>query len=107
MDVLLSVLGILAIAVGIGISIGLHEFGHFYPARKFGIFVGQFMVGFGPTLWSRKFGETEFGIKAIPLGGYVSLSGMYPTTASTSRGFVWFRRPSIRPTECSNTHWLR
>jgi membrane-associated protease RseP (regulator of RpoE activity) len=92
MDVLLSVLGVLVIAIGIGISIGLHEFGHFYPARKFGVFVGQFMVGFGPTLWSRKFGETEFGIKAIPLGGYVSLSGMYPTTASTSRGFTWFRR---------------
>jgi membrane-associated protease RseP (regulator of RpoE activity) len=92
MDVLLSVLGILTVAIGIGISIGLHELGHFYPARKFGVFVGQFMVGFGPTLYSRKIGETEFGIKAIPLGGYVSLSGMYPTTPSTSRGFTWFRR---------------
>ncbi len=91
MDVLLSILGILVVALGIGISIGLHELGHFYPARKFGVFVGKFMVGFGPTLWSRKFGETEFGIKAIPLGGYVSLSGMYPPTASTNRGFKIFR----------------
>lgn len=91
MDVLLWILGVLVVALGIGISIGLHEFGHFYPARKFGIHVGKFMVGFGPTVWSRQFGETEFGIKAIPLGGYVSLSGMYPPTASTNRGFKLFR----------------
>lgn len=91
MDVLLSILGILFVALGIGVSIGLHELGHFYPARKFGVFVGKFMVGFGPTVWSRQFGETEFGIKAIPLGGYVSLSGMYPPTASTNRGFKIFR----------------
>ncbi|MEN9740794.1 MAG: hypothetical protein RLZ72_1060, partial [Actinomycetota bacterium] len=75
-----------------GISIGLHEFGHFYPAKKFGLHVGKFMVGFGPTLWSRRFGETEFGIKAIPLGGYVSLSGMYPPTSTSTRGFRLFRR---------------
>jgi len=56
MDVLLSVLGILTVAIGIGISIGLHELGHFYPARKFGVFIGQFMVGFGPTLYSRTIG---------------------------------------------------
>ncbi len=91
MDVLLSILGVVVVALGIGISIGLHEFGHFYPARKFGVYVGKFMVGFGPTVWSRTFGETEFGIKAIPLGGYVSLSGMYPPTASTNRGFKLFR----------------
>ena len=91
MDVLLWILGVLVVALGIGISIGLHEFGHFYPARKFGVHVGKFMIGFGPTLWSRQFGETEFGIKAIPLGGYVSLSGMYPPTASTNRGFKLFR----------------
>lgn len=91
MDVLLSILGILFVALGIGVSIGLHELGHFYPARRFGVFVGKFMVGFGPTLWSRRFGETEFGIKAIPLGGYVSLSGMYPPTPSTNRGFTLFR----------------
>lgn len=91
MEAALTIAGILVIAVGIGLSIGLHEFGHFYPARKFGVHVGKFMVGFGPTVWSRQFGETEFGIKAIPLGGYVSLSGMYPPTATTSRGFRLFR----------------
>ena len=91
MDVVLTIAGILFVALGIGISIGLHEFGHFYPARKFGVHVGKFMVGFGPTVWSRQFGETEFGIKAIPLGGYVSLSGMYPPSATTTRGFRLFR----------------
>jgi membrane-associated protease RseP (regulator of RpoE activity) len=56
------------------------------------VFVGSFMIGFGPTMWSRKFGETEFGFKAIPLGGYVALSGMYPPTANTDKpGFRLFR----------------
>ncbi len=92
MEIVLWILGVLVLAVGIAISIGLHEFGHYYPARKFGVFVGSFMIGFGPTLWSRKVGETEFGVKAIPLGGYVSLSGMYPTTANSQRpGFRMFR----------------
>lgn len=93
MELVLWVSGVLFLAVGIAISIGLHELGHFLPARKFGVFVGSFMIGFGPTLWSRRVGETEFGVKAIPLGGYVSLSGMYPTTAnSTKRGFQLFRK---------------
>lgn len=93
MELLLWVAGVLFLAIGIAISIGLHELGHFLPARKFGVFVGSFMIGFGPTLWSRKFGETEFGFKAIPLGGYVSLSGMYPTTPNSSKkGFRLFRQ---------------
>ena len=92
MEFVLWVAGVLVLAVGIAVSIGLHELGHFYPARKFGVFVGSFMIGFGPTVWSRKFGETEFGIKAIPLGGYVALSGMYPTTANSNKpGFRLFR----------------
>ncbi|MEN9911135.1 MAG: hypothetical protein RLZZ441_703, partial [Actinomycetota bacterium] len=56
MEIVLWILGVLVLAVGIAVSIGLHELGHFYPARKFGVFVGSFMIGFGPTLWSRKFG---------------------------------------------------
>lgn len=92
MEIVLWIAGVLFLAIGIAISIGLHELGHFYPARKFGVFVGSFMIGFGPTLWSRKFGETEFGFKAIPLGGYVALSGMYPPTANSTRpGFRLFR----------------
>ena len=76
--VLLYILGILIIVVGLAVSIGLHEVGHLLPAKLFGVRVGQYMIGFGPTLFSRKFGETEYGFKAIPMGGYISMSGMYP-----------------------------
>jgi membrane-associated protease RseP (regulator of RpoE activity) len=76
--VLLTVLGIVAFAIGLLFSIGFHEFGHFFWARKFGMRVPQFMVGFGPTLWSRRRGETEYGLKAIPLGGYIRIVGMIP-----------------------------
>lgn len=75
---LLYILGILVILVGLALSIGLHEIGHLVPAKKFGVKVGQYMIGFGPTLWSRTFGETEYGVKAIPLGGYISMAGMFP-----------------------------
>ncbi|MBD8079277.1 M50 family metallopeptidase [Cellulosimicrobium arenosum] len=72
------VIGILVVVVGIVVSIALHEVGHMVPAKAFGVRVSQYMVGFGPTLWSRRKGETEYGFKAIPLGGYVRMVGMYP-----------------------------
>lgn len=71
-------LGILAAILMIAISIGLHEVGHLVPAKRFGVKVPQYMIGFGPTLWSRRVGETEYGLKAIPLGGYIRMIGMYP-----------------------------
>jgi membrane-associated protease RseP (regulator of RpoE activity) len=73
-------MGVLIFIVGMLGSIALHEVGHMVPAKRFGVRVSQYMVGFGPTLWSRTVGETEYGIKGIPLGGYVRLVGMYPTT---------------------------
>ncbi|GAA3747377.1 site-2 protease family protein [Leifsonia bigeumensis] len=76
--VLLYILGIVIVALGLAISIALHEFGHLVPAKLFGVRVGQYMIGFGPTLWSRRRGETEYGVKAIPLGGYISMAGMFP-----------------------------
>jgi membrane-associated protease RseP (regulator of RpoE activity) len=76
--VLLYVLGIVVVVVGLALSIGLHELGHLIPAKRFGVKVGQYMIGFGPTLFSRTRGETEYGVKAIPLGGYISMAGMYP-----------------------------
>lgn len=76
--VLLYLLGILIVVVGLVLSIGLHEIGHLVPAKAFGVKVGQYMIGFGPTIFSRKKGETEYGVKAIPLGGYISMSGMFP-----------------------------
>ena len=75
---LLYILGVVIIVVGVALSIGLHEIGHLIPAKLFGVKVGQWMIGFGPTLWSRKFGETQYGVKAIPLGGYISMAGMFP-----------------------------
>ena len=76
--VLLYILGVVIIVVGVALSIGLHEIGHLIPAKLFGVKVGQWMIGFGPTLFKKKFGETEYGVKAIPLGGYISMAGMFP-----------------------------
>ncbi len=75
---MLSVLGITFLIVGLMVSIALHEVGHLVPAKRFGVKVSEYFVGFGPTVWSRKRGETEYGIKAFPLGGYVRLVGMVP-----------------------------
>nr|WP_239539189.1 M50 family metallopeptidase [Arcanobacterium pluranimalium] len=66
------------------VTVGLHELGHLWPAKKFGVKVPQYFIGFGPTLWSRRVNGTEYGIKAILLGGYVSLAGMLaPAKAGT------------------------
>lgn len=83
--VLLYILGIVVVLLGIAVSIGLHEIGHLVPAKLFGVRVGQYMIGFGPTLFSRTRGETEYGIKAIPLGGYISMAGMYPPAREGGR----------------------
>lgn len=78
---MMYMLGVLLMLIGISLSIALHEIGHLVPAKKFGVKVTQYMVGFGPTLWSRKRGETEYGVKAIPLGGYIRMIGMFPPRA--------------------------
>jgi membrane-associated protease RseP (regulator of RpoE activity) len=57
-------------------TIMMHEFGHFIAAKKTKMKATEFFVGFGPRIWSFKKGETEYGIKAIPLGGYVKIIGM-------------------------------
>ncbi|ALC20505.1 M50 family metallopeptidase [Streptomyces pristinaespiralis] len=78
MTILLTILGIALFAVGLLFSIAWHELGHLSTAKLFGIRVPQYMVGFGPTIWSRHKGETEYGIKAIPMGGYIRMIGMFP-----------------------------
>jgi membrane-associated protease RseP (regulator of RpoE activity) len=80
-----TLIGILVVVLGIIVSIALHEVGHMVPAKRFGVRVSQYMVGFGPTLWSRRKGETEYGLKAIPLGGYVRLVGMFPPAPAGAR----------------------
>ena len=97
MTALMMILGIVVFAVGLLFSIAWHELGHLSTAKLFGIRVPQYMVGFGPTLFSRRKGETEYGFKAIPFGGYIRMIGMFPpgedgrvTARSTSpwRGMI-------------------
>ncbi|GHD43565.1 MULTISPECIES: M50 family metallopeptidase [Streptomyces] len=78
MTTLMFILGIVVFAFGLLVSIAWHELGHLSTAKLFGIRVPQYMVGFGPTVWSRRKGDTEYGIKAIPLGGYIRMIGMFP-----------------------------
>lgn len=78
MNALIYTAGVIVFVLGVVISIALHEVGHLYPAKKFGVKVTQYFVGFGNTVWSIKRGETEYGIKSIPLGGYVKMVGMLP-----------------------------
>lgn len=68
--------GFVLFVLALLVSVVLHEGGHFWTARRFGMKATQFFVGFGPTLWSRRRGETEYGIKAVPAGGFVKIVGM-------------------------------
>lgn len=72
------VLGVVAFVAALLVSVMLHEAGHFAFAKRFGMKATQFFVGFGPTLWSFRRGETEYGVKAIPAGGFVKIIGMTP-----------------------------
>src|SRR5919198_3857503 len=74
----MSALGVFLFVVFVLLSIGIHEFGHFATAKAFGIKVERFFIGFGPKLWSVRRGETEYGIAALPAGGYVRIAGMNP-----------------------------
>ena len=72
-----SIVGIVVIIVGILASVALHEVGHMLPAKKFGVLVPDYAVGFGPALWKKKIGDTTYALRAILLGGYVKIVGMY------------------------------
>ncbi|AXK44580.1 M50 family metallopeptidase [Brachybacterium saurashtrense] len=85
---LLFALGVVVIALGLAVSIALHEVGHLVPAKLFGVRVTQYMIGFGPTIFSRTRGETEYGLKAIPLGGYIRMIGMYPPHKGEPEGTI-------------------
>ena len=71
-------LGVTIFAVGILVSVCLHEAGHLLTAKRFGMKATHYFAGFGPTLWSFRRGETEYGVKAIPAGGFVKIVGMTP-----------------------------
>ncbi|MBQ1075215.1 site-2 protease family protein [Micromonospora sp. C31] len=73
-----NLLGVVLFALAILVSVSLHEAGHLLTAKAFGMKVTKYFVGFGPTLWSFKRGETEYGLKGIPLGGFCKIVGMTP-----------------------------
>ena len=75
---MMFVLGIVLFALAILISVALHECGHMWVARATGMKVRRYFVGFGPTLWSTRRGETEYGVKGVPLGGFCDIAGMTP-----------------------------
>ena len=75
----MELLGILAFVAALLLSVMVHEFGHYITARRFGMWVSEFFVGFGKKIWSVQRGETEFGVKAIPAGGYCKIEGMSPS----------------------------
>ncbi|MDZ7576599.1 MAG: site-2 protease family protein [Candidatus Nanopelagicales bacterium] len=77
-EAIATTIGVIAFIALIFASIALHEFGHFATAKRFGLKITEFMIGFGPVLASRQKGETKYGVKAVPLGGYVRIVGMYP-----------------------------
>lgn len=77
-EILLYILGILVMVLGLALSIGLHELGHLVPAKLFGVKVPHWAIGFGPKLWKKQIGETEYSVRLIPLGGFITMIGMYP-----------------------------
>lgn len=68
-------LGVVLFFLGIAVTIALHEWGHFITARIFGMKVRRFFIGFGPTVFAKRRGETVYGLKAIPVGGFVTSRG--------------------------------
>jgi len=72
----MAIIGVLAFVVALLLSVMIHEAGHYLTAKKFGMKVTEFFLGFGQKIWSTQRGETEFGIKAIPAGGYCRIVGM-------------------------------
>ncbi|MFI0368441.1 M50 family metallopeptidase [Actinomadura sp. 1N219] len=91
-------LGAVAFVVALLLSVMLHEGGHLVPAKRFGMKATQYFVGFGPTLWSTRRGETEYGVKAIPLGGFVKIVGYTPLEEidPADRPRAFYRQPAGR-----------
>jgi membrane-associated protease RseP (regulator of RpoE activity) len=92
----MQLIGILAFVVALLFSVMVHEFGHFITARRFGMRVTEFFLGFGPKIWSTVRGETEFGIKSIPAGGYCRIDGMSPGDPHASDPRAFYRATSGR-----------
>ncbi|MEV6968831.1 site-2 protease family protein [Hamadaea sp. NPDC051192] len=90
---MMLILGIALGALAILVSVSLHEAGHMLTAKMFGMKVTRYFIGFGPTLWSFRRGETEYGIKGIPLGGFVKITGMTPQEEDADDPRAMWRYP--------------
>src|SRR6476660_7659386 len=88
---------LLPFIIVLGAAVILHEFGHFIVAKLFKIRVETFSVGFGPRLFGKKFGDTDYRVSAIPLGGYVKLGGDESNAPIAGQGAT-----DIRPNEMFN-----
>jgi membrane-associated protease RseP (regulator of RpoE activity) len=95
---LYGLLGAIAFIVALLFSVVLHEAGHLLTAKRFGMKATQFFVGFGATLWSTRRGETEYGVKAVPLGGFVKIVGYTPleNVAPADEPRAFYRQPAVR-----------
>ncbi|MFZ2292019.1 MAG: M50 family metallopeptidase [Corynebacterium casei] len=91
-----NLLGIVLFALGICLTVALHEAGHMLTARAFGMRVRRFFIGFGPALWSFKKNETEYGVAALPLGGFCDIAGMTAQDefiTEEERPYVMYKKP--------------
>jgi membrane-associated protease RseP (regulator of RpoE activity) len=93
-------LGVIAFSAGLLLSVMLHEAGHFTTAKAYGMKASRFFVGFGPTLWSFRRGETEYGVKALPFGGFVKIDGMtaLEEIAPEDEARAFYRQPAGKRT---------
>jgi RIP metalloprotease RseP len=86
---------IFLVAAGFGITILIHELGHFIVAKRIGVGVERFSIGFGPKLFGFKKGETEYRLSVLPLGGYVKMLGEHPEEAKTGNPKEFYSRTPL------------
>lgn len=88
LEILAWTLGLIVFLVVLAISIGLHEGGHMVVAKAFKLSVPRFFIGFGPTVWSKRVKDTEYGVKALPLGGFVLIEDETQEVDSLERNLL-------------------
>ena len=90
---LIKITGFIAVLILLGILILVHEAGHFFVAKRSGVRIERFSVGFGPRIWSIKKGDTEYTLSLIPLGGYVKMAGEEPGEKLTGADWEFASKP--------------
>lgn len=94
----MTLLGVLAFVVALTLSVALHEAGHLLTAKHYGMKASAYFIGFGPRVFSFRRGETEYGLKAIPAGGYVKIIGMtaLEETDPADADRLFYRQPAAQ-----------